>query len=169
MNTKSMLIAAGVAGVIMAILSVIPVINCLNCLCWAGIWGSGILAVLLYRTTNKAQPGLTVGQGILLGLLAGAVGAVLVSIWGGLSTLIFGSMSNAAFMDYLNQIPGATESLDASSRQMIDQFAATSGNIFFSTCCNFVIYPLFGMIGGLIGTGLIWKDNPPAAQPPAVQ
>lgn len=169
MNTKSMLIAAGVAGVIMAILSVIPVINCLNCLCWAGIWGSGILAVLLYRTTNKAQPGLSVGQGILLGLLAGAVGAVLVSIWGGLSSLILGSLNNAAYMDYLNQIPGATESLDESSRQMIEQFAATSGNILFSTCCNFVVYPLFGMIGGLIGTGLIWKDNPPAAQPPAVQ
>ncbi len=169
MNTKSMLIAAGVAGVVMAILGIIPVVNCINCLCAAGIWGSGILAVLLYRTINKDQPGLTIGQGIVLGLVAGAVGAVLVSIWSGLSTLIFGSISNAAYMDYLNQIPGASESLDASSRQMIEQFTATSGNFLFSTCCKFVIYPFFGMIGGLIGTGLIWKSNPPAVQPPAVQ
>jgi hypothetical protein len=169
MNTKSMLIAAGITGVVMALVSKIPILGCINICCAAGIWGSGILAIWIYRMSNKAQPGLTIGQGILLGVLAGAVGAVLVSIWGGLSTLIFGGMSNAAYMDYLNQIPGAADSLDASSRQMIEQFAATSGNIFFSTCCNFVVYPLFGMIGGLIGTALIWKNNPPAAQPPMVQ
>ncbi|MGB7539169.1 MAG: hypothetical protein WBM17_11580 [Anaerolineales bacterium] len=170
MNTKSMLIAAGIAGVVMALVSKIPILGCINICCAAGIWGSGILAIWIYRMSDKAQPGLTIGQGVLLGLITGVVGALLASILGGISSLIFGSMSSsAAYMDYLNQIPGAAESLDASSRQIIDQFAAASGSVLFSTCCNFVIYPLFGMIGGLIGTALIWKTNPPAAQPPAIQ
>jgi hypothetical protein len=171
MNTKSMLLAGGLAGIVMGVLAAIPLVGILSSCCclWAGLWGSGILAVLIYRLSNKTQPNLTIGQGVLLGLIAGAVGALLVSILSGISTLVFGSMSNAAFMDYLNQIPGAADSLDASSRQMIDQFAATSGSILFKTICDFVIFPLFGMIGGLIGTALIWKNNPPAVQPPAVQ
>jgi flagellar biosynthesis protein FlhB len=97
------------------------------------------------------------------------VGAVLASIFGALSSLIFGGMSSTAFMDYLNQIPGAADSLDASSRQMLEQFAATSGSILFSTVCNFVIFPVFGMVGSLIATALIWKNNPPAVLPPAIQ
>jgi hypothetical protein len=164
MNTKSMLLAGGLAGIAMGILAAIPLLGAVSSCCclWAGRWGCGILAVFLYRTSNKAQPGLTVGQGVVLGLIAGAVGALLASILGGISSLIFGGMSNgAAVMDYLNQIPGAAESLDASSRQIIEQAAATSGSILFSTCCKFVIFPLFGMIGGLIGTALIWKNNPP--------
>jgi hypothetical protein len=172
MNTKSMLLAGGLAGIGMGVLAAIPLIGILSSCCclWAGLWGCGILAVLLYRMSNKAQPGLTVGQGVVLGLLAGAVGAVLVSIFGAISSLVFGTMSSStAYMDYFNQIPGAADSLDASSRQIIDQFAAMSGSILVSTCCNLVIFPLFGMIGGLIGTGLIWKNNPPAVQPPAVQ
>jgi hypothetical protein len=172
MNTKSMLLAGGLSGIVMGILAAIPLIGILSTCCclWAGLWGCGILAVLFYRMSNKDQPGLTIGQGVVLGLVAGAVGALLASILGGISSLIFGSISSsAAYMDYLNQIPGATESLDASSRQLIDQFAATSGSVLFSTCCKFVVFPLFGMIGGLIGTGLIWKNNPPAVLPPAVQ
>jgi hypothetical protein len=171
MNTKSMLIAGGLAGIVMGILAAIPLIGILSSCCclWAGLWGCGILAVLFYRMSNKTQPGLTIGQGVVLGLLAGAVGALLASILGGISSLVFGGMSGAAYMDYINQIPGAAESLDASSRQIIEQAAATSSSILFSTCCKFVIFPLFGMIGGLIGAGLIWKNNSPAIQPPAIQ
>jgi ammonia channel protein AmtB len=171
MNTKSMLLAGGIAGIVMGVLAAIPLLGIVSSCCclWAGLWGCGILAVLIYRLSNKSQPNLTVGQGVLLGLAAGLVGAVLASIFGALSSLIFGGMSSTAFMDYLNQIPGAADSLDASSRQMLEQFAATSGSILFSTVCNFVIFPVFGMIGSLIATALIWKNNPPAVLPPAIQ
>ncbi len=159
MNTKSMLLAAGLGGVAMALLSAIPLIGILgSCCClWAGLWGSGILSVWIYRQSDKAQPGLSVGQGVLLGVLAGLVGAVLASILGGLSSLIFGGVSSTAYLDYVNQVPGMAESLDETSRQMIEQFASTSSNFLVSTLCNFVIYPFFGLIGGLIGTALIWK------------
>ncbi len=82
MNSKSMLIAAGIGGVIMLVLTKIPLISCLNCLFCVSYWGSGILTVWFYRQMEKANPGLDVGQGIILGLLAGVAGAILASFVG---------------------------------------------------------------------------------------
>jgi hypothetical protein len=161
MNTKSMLLAAGLGGVAMAFLTAVPLVGIFgSCCClWAGLWGSGILSVWIYRQTDKTLPALSVGQGVLLGLLAGVVGAVLGSIFGGLVSLISGGVSSAAYLDYMNQVPGMSEYMNESSRQMIEQFASTGSNILVSTLCNFVLYPVFGMIGGLIGTALIWKKQ----------
>jgi hypothetical protein len=112
--------------------------------------------VWIYRQSDKTQPALSVGQGVLLGLLAGLVGAVLGSILGGVFSLISGGISSAAYMDYLNQA-GMSQYMDSSTQQIIDQVASTGSNILVSTLCKFVLYPVFGMIGGLIGTALIWK------------
>jgi hypothetical protein len=159
MNTKSMLLAAGLGGLAMGILASIPLIGIVSSCCclWAGLWGCGILAVWIYRMSDKTQPGLTIGQGVLVGLAAGVVGAVLASILGALSSLIFSGVNTANYLDMMNQIPGVSDSLDETSRELIRQYTATSGSLLFSTCCNFVIYSFFGMVGGLIGTGLIWK------------
>jgi hypothetical protein len=158
MNTKSLLLAAGLGGVAMALLTDIPLVGILgSCCClWVGLWGGGILSVWIYRQSDKTQPALSVGQGVLLGLLAGLVGAVLGSILGGVFSLISGGISSAAYMDYLNQA-GMSQYMDSSTQQIIDQVASTGSNILVSTLCKFVLYPVFGMIGGLIGTALIWK------------
>ena len=159
MNTKSMLLAGGLAGVAMGILAAIPLLGIVSSCCclWAGLWGCGILAVWIYRMSEKAQPGLTIGQGVLLGLAAGLVGAVIASILGIISSLLFTAVDSTAYLDMLDQIPGMSESLPAESREMIEQYASTTGNVLVGSLCNFVIYPFFGMIGGLIGTALIWK------------
>jgi hypothetical protein len=160
MNSRSMLLAAGIGGVVMALLADLPLIGILgSCCClWVGLWGGGILTVWIYRQSDKTQPALSVGQGVLLGLLAGLVAAVLGSIIGGLFSLISGGVSSAMYMDYLNQA-GMSEYMNSTTRQMIDQMAATGGSILIGTLCKFVIYPLFGMLGGLIGSALIWKKS----------
>jgi hypothetical protein len=166
MNTKSMLLAGGLAGAVMGLagalvglLSSFPLINCFgSCCClWVMVSGCGILSVLIYRMSEKTQPGLTIGQGVLLGLIAGVVGAVIGSILGVLVNLVVGGVDTMAFMSSMDQIPGMSDSLDEPTRQIIRQFGSTSSNILISTVCNFVFYPVFGMAGGLIGAGLIWK------------
>lgn len=159
MNTKSMLLAGGLAGAAMGLIASLPFVGIISSCCclWVGLWGCGILAVWIYRMSEKTQPGLTIGQGVLLGLIAGAVGAVIGSILGALLNLVSAGVETASIMSYMDQVPGMSDSLDPSQRQIINQMMSTSGNILFNTICNFVLYPLFGVAGGLIGTGLIWK------------
>jgi hypothetical protein len=163
MNTRTMLLAAGIGGVVMSIVSAVPVVSCINICCWAGIWGSGILSVFIYRSLEKTQPDLTVGQGLVLGLVAGAVAAVLMTVWGVITNLLFAGAGTAAYLDMLNQIPGATDSMPSAYRQMLEQMANTGGSLLISSFCNFVIYPFFGLIGGLSATALICKK--PAVAP----
>jgi hypothetical protein len=159
MNTKSMLLAGGLAGVAMALLGAIPLIGITNTCCclWVGIWGSGILAVLIYRMSEKAQPGLTVGQGAILGVVAGLVGAVLVSILGVITSVLFAGANTAAYADMIKQLQGMSDTIPPEYTQMLEQYTATTGNVLVSSLCNFVIYPVFGVIGGVIGTAIIWK------------
>jgi hypothetical protein len=159
MNTKSMLLAGGLAGVAMGLIASLPFVGIISSCCclWVGLWACGILAVFIYRMSEKTQPGLTIGQGILLGLIAGVVGAVIGSILGALVSLVSGGVDTVAYMSSIEQIPGMSDSLDEPTRRMITQLMSTSGNILFNTLCNFILYPVFGMVGGLIGAGLIWK------------
>lgn len=160
MNNKSLMIAAGIGGVVMGLVSGIPGLSLVNCLCCAGLWGSGILAVFLYRATNKEQPGLSVGQGALLGLLAGLVGGVLGAILSGIGGLILGAGADpAAALAQFQQIPGAEEYLSQIPPEMLSGASGAGGNFFSSLLCNVVLYPLFGALGGVIATALIWKKS----------
>jgi hypothetical protein len=161
MNTKSMLLAGGVAGIVMGVLAAIPLIGTVSSCCclWVGLWGCGILAVWIYRISDKAQPNLTIGQGVILGLIAGLVGAVLVSIFGAITSVLFAGSSSAQFTQMMRQLEDMGTTVPAEYTSMLEQYASATGNILVSTLCNFVVYPLFGMIGGLIGTGLIWKKS----------
>jgi hypothetical protein len=155
MNSKSMLFAAGVGGLIMLFLTKIPLISCLNCLFCVSYWGSGILTVWLYRQMEKDQPGLDIGQGILLGVLAGVVGAVLASLAGA----IFAGTNALSALDSIRNVPGLSDRFPALSGDMLRSTMAFGGGLFTGLLCNLVLYPLFGAIGGAIATGIIWKKK----------
>jgi hypothetical protein len=153
MNNKSMLVAAGGGGLVMLFLTKVPLISCLNCLFCAGIWGGGILTIWFYRLSEKDHPGLTVGQGALLGILAGVVAAVLATAVGA----VFSGAGALSSLDTLQNIPGVSNQIPSASTDAIRQAAALGGGFFGGLICNLVLYPLFGALGGVIGTGLIWK------------
>jgi hypothetical protein len=149
MNNRSMLIAAGIGGLVMVALSKIPIISCLNCLFCVGVWGSGILAVWIYRQSEKGQPGLTVGQGAVIGLLAGLEAAVLATIF----SAIFSGAGTLAALDAIKNVPG----MSAGTSDIVRQATSFGGGLIGGLLCNLVLYPLFGAIGGVIATALIWK------------
>jgi hypothetical protein len=153
MNNRSMLIAAGIGGLVMVALTKIPLISCLNCLFCVSYWGSGILTVWIYRQAEKEQPGLDIGQGILLGVLAGIVAAVLGSLVGA----VFSGTSALASLDALKSVPGLSNQFSSISGDAFKQATSFGGSLIGGLVCNLVFYPLFGAIGGLIATGLIWK------------
>ncbi len=155
LNQRALLISAGIAGVVMALLSNIPLINCVNCLLCGWIWAGGILAVFIYRN-QEHNPPLDVTKGIIIGALAGVVAAVIGAIF----ALIFRGL-NAAFVTAL-----------ASLNPDVQSFGGGLGNLIASTSFgildlirNIIVYGIFGAIGGVIATALIWKS--PATPPPA--
>jgi hypothetical protein len=155
MNSKSMLIAAGIGGVFMLLLTKIPLISCVNLFCCLGIWGSGILAVYVYRNMEKGQPGLDIGQGIVLGLLAGVAGAILASLVGA----IFAGAGALSMVNTLRNYPGLSDRFPALSGDIMARATSYGGSVFGGLLCNLVEYPLFGAIGGAIAAGLIWKKK----------
>jgi len=157
MNTRSFLLAALIGGLIMGVLGNIPLLNLINCLLCAWVWLSGILAVYLYRRFEIANPALSVGQGLALGAVAGVIGAIIGSIVGA----IFGGIGLAALSSAVRSMPG----YDPSSMDSFTNLIAGGGFSLITLTCDLVLYALFGAIGGLIGTALIWKA--PTALPPA--
>ncbi len=150
LNTRSLLIAAGIAGVAMGILSSVPILSLGNCLLCGWVWGGAIFAVWLYKR-NENGVIVTTGQGVVIGLVAALIGAVIS--W--LLSIVMGGATMAAMGPLLDQFP------DAESRQMLQQLMASGGVSIISLLFGLIINAIFGIIGGLIGAALI--GNKPAA------
>jgi len=71
MNKDSFLKSALIGGVALGVLSALPVLGAVNCLCCAWVIGGGMFAAHLY--VKEAQLPVTLGTGVLLGLLAGVI------------------------------------------------------------------------------------------------
>src|SRR5918993_5138096 len=149
-----MLQPALLGGVVIGVLSALPIINLANCCCAWVLFGGGLAAYLMQQ--QRPAP-ITIGDGALVGLLAGVIGtcvwtlvsiplhAVLIPLQTG---LLERAMSNASDMP-----PEAREFLEAlRSGPAMGAAAAVS---FFVTLfvCTF-----FGMIGGLFGA-LFFRKN----------
>lgn len=158
-------------GVIMAVISAIPFVNIINCFCCAGILLGGFLAVFFYQKDLTSQmPPLANSDGLKLGALAGVFGAVIGTILGALVMLAFGNVGSQVILDILRGFedsmpPGTLEQIEQSMEQSA-AMGATSIIISFLT--SIIIYPLFGLLGGLIGYS-VYKPKPgarPTVQPP---
>ncbi|MCC7180713.1 MAG: hypothetical protein IT177_20205 [Acidobacteria bacterium] len=154
-----MLQPALLGGVAMGVLSALPVINLANCCCAWILFGGGLAAYLMQQ--QRPAP-ITVGDGALVGLMAGAIGAV---VW-----TIVAIPLNAALLPFQAGIieqamssdmpPEAREFLEALKSGPVMGVAAVVG--FFITLC---VCSVFGMVGGLFGALFFRKNEPP---PPPV-
>ncbi len=151
LNSRSLLFAGAIAGVGIGLLSSIPFINCLNCLLWAWVWLGGIAAVYLYRNSEHMPP-LTITDGLIIGAVAGAIGAIVA----GILSAIFGGLF-AVVTNTINSLTGGT------GRGIVGLFIPSVFS-FLGFIGNLIWYSIIGAVGGLIATALIWKT--PAATPP---
>jgi hypothetical protein len=132
MITKSFWVAALIAGGATGLLSSLPIISILNCLLCAWVWIGGGFAVWLY---NRREPqNLATGQGAVIGLAMGAVAAIISSV--------LGALIGGAFI-------GAMGAIDPQSMPDIAEGLLGAG---IGLVINLVIYPIFGLFGGMIGT-----------------
>lgn len=171
-----MLKPALVGGVLIGILSAVPVISMANCICCAWVIGGGILAANLYV---KASPvAVTLGRGALLGMLAGAIGAVVDTVFSiPLHMLMSGIGVNV--LGQVEEILNQVQEIPAEQREALRAiFSSGPGTgvllVLIGGMVSLVVFSVMGMAGGAIGVALFEKRKPgppvewqpPEAAPP---
>lgn len=150
MNTTSFIKSAFLAGLAIGLLGNLPVLNFVNCLLCLWVWVGGLLAVLLYRRSERAAPGLTPGQGAGLGALAGLFGTLVgVVVYAMFSFITMPMMDSLArFLEVEGDLPFQQGGLQG--------VGVTS---LFFCMVNIVLYPLFGALSGLISASYFQRKT----------
>jgi len=114
------------------------------------IWTGGIFAVYLYRRFDNTIGPTPLSRGLLVGLVSGLVAAIL----GTILAVILGPIS----WQFINQIITALQGTGVDMGQLTDLFRPGAGFSAFELFSNLVLYSIFGLVGGILGT-LIFKGN----------
>ena len=152
-------------GVFIGVLSALPFISAANCCCCLWVIGGGVLAVYLRQQNSLVaiQP----SEGALLGLMAGAIGGVIAAVLGFAFAAVIGPWQNEFFRRIMEANQDTPPELREAMERMMAGGAlgamALAGMVF-----NVVIYSVFGLLGGLLGTVIFKKNAPPPPPPPTV-
>jgi len=164
-NKPSMLLPALYGGIIIGVLSEVPGLKLLNCFCCAGIMLGGFFAVLFYKKdlTPNMTP-LSSSDGLQIGALAGVFGAIFSLILSKVIMMIMGGPDIETVKGILDSM-GLTNQLPPGTMDQIEQ-GMRSPLTFFAIIVSFIINPLFGLIGGLIGYAILKDKGAVPPQPP---
>lgn len=164
----SKLMPALYGGIIMGLISGIPFLNFVNCLCCAGIMFGGFMAVFFYKKDlTPDMPQLTNNDALGLGALAGVFGALFGLVLTAVFMFTVGNLAAESTYDMMMGIYDALGILDQMPPEAIDQMQQSMTENALSpmtVVISFIVDPLFGLIGGLIGYAVF---KPKAAVPPA--
>ena len=158
MNNK--LKPALIGGVVVGVLSSIPFVNFVNiCCCLWAILG-GILASYLYVKSSPTPVG--AGEGAILGVLAGIVGAAIFVVIGIPISILMGSVMTGfvgSMMENVN--PGQAEAI----RRQLEASQSTGGAI-LNGIFTAILLVIFATLGGLLGIPIFEKRKGPGGAPP---
>ena len=149
MNTKNLMLSAGLGGLATIGLTNIPILSWLTCLICVTFWIGPVFAVWLYK---RLQGEVTLNQGLAIGALAGAIAGVIGFL------LSFTNLTGVGDMTEALRGMGMVQEQDLEQMQAL--FSGPMLIIF-----NFIgalITAAFGVAGGLIG-GALFRSKPPAA------
>jgi len=160
-NQEGMLKPALIGGVLLGILSVVPVISLGNCLCCAWVIGGGVLSSYLYV---KGSPvGVTLGRGVALGMLTGAIGALVDTVFSIPLQLLLSRLGMGASQEIqqmMEQIPQFPPEL---KRAVLSVLAGGKGISFLvvvvGALFKLAIYSVVAMIGGALGVAIFEKRD----------
>ena len=157
-NTK--LRAALIAGGAFGALSALPYLQVLMACCCAPAIGGGVWAVYLHmRGQSFEQPPYGAGAG--LGALTGLVGAVAAAIVGAIVQAAGWAQGTDEILAQLEQLgaqePQAREFAEG-ARGLIESLGPLAAAL-LTLAVTAIVYPIFSMIGGLIGVAVFNKKD----------
>jgi hypothetical protein len=171
--------AALLGGLIIGALSGLPGLNLLNCCCCAGILFGGAMSVYLYRQEfTPEMPPLESSDALILGIISGIIGAVITTTLSATISLILGPVETEMMRDIMEKLiqklenrgalpPGTLDDSIQQFEKAIKEGSTVSG-ILRSLVYALILYPIFSMLGGLIGFSLFGKKKmiTPPSEPP---
>ncbi len=170
MDQDGMLKPALTGGVLLGILSALPVISAFNCFCCAWVIGGGMLAAHLYV---KASPTVvTLGTGVGLGLLTGAIGGLVETLFSipiHLALRGLGSSFTEQLRGLVDQIPNVPPESKEALRSLLAGGGFSVVFLLATGLFTVVVFSIMGMLGGAIGVAVFEKrkiGQPPPFQPP---
>ncbi len=146
-----------IGGVVLGLLSAIPFINFFNICCCAWAILGGALAAYLY--IKKSPTPVSIGDGALLGVIAGGIGAIVYVVVGlPLGLLTGNAFSNMAvrFAERANpeQADVLRAQIEAMQNQSIGERLLTALPFTF---IGVILLVAFATVGGLIGVAILEK------------
>lgn len=166
MNSK--LRAALIGGVVLGLLSSLPYVSLGNVACCLWIIGGGALATYLY--IKRSPTPVQIGEGALIGMLAGAIGTAVRIFIGVPVTILTGYPTERMMIGFMERLDAQQGEL---YRQALDElmtrpfFEQFSGVVFsFQTLISLFVTLLFALIGGLVAVPLFEKRKAEVGPPP---
>jgi hypothetical protein len=156
-NRSPMLKPALVGGVLLGILSAVPPLSLLNCACCAWVIGGGVMAANLYVRSSPAV--VTLGSGVGLGLLTGAIGGLVTTIFGIPVQILINTIFSGYFAQ-ARQMVSELPNLPPALRDLVLS-AGTGGfsmiAVIFAAFFNVIVYAGIAMLGGVLGVAIFEK------------
>ena len=163
MNGNAMLKPALMGGLVMGVLSALPGVSLGNCCCCAWLVTGGLVAAYMLQS-GTPQP-ITMGDGALVGLLAGLFGAVVNMIVSVPMNMLTGPFQQRIFQRLAESQPDLPENV----RQMVDNMGIGAVSIAGTIMAFFMMLILgavFSSLGGLLGAFFFKKKAAPVPPPP---
>ena len=165
-----------ISGAVIGAVSGIPGVSLINCCCCAGVWLGGMLAMYLYKQqfTEGMQP-LESSDALMLGLMSGVVGAFVSTILSVLILVVLGPVEAEFLRSLLEKalerlaeegsVPAdRVEQFRDQLEQSIQDSARISG-ILGNLFITLIVYPIFSILGALLGYAVFRSKTPPQTTP----
>lgn len=166
MNNK--LRSAIVGGVVIGLLSSIPYLRLGNVLCCLWVIVGGAFAAYLH--IKKSTTAVNVGEGAMIGAMAGAIGTVVELVVGVPLIILTGNPESNILLGLMERIdPQRAESIrqmmaENMSRPFVEQFFHAVFS--WGTLITLLITVVFALVGGLIAIPLFERRKADAVPPP---
>lgn len=165
-----------IGGLMIGIVTGLPVLNILNrCCCCGIVLLCGTISLYLYKQefTDEVPP-LESSDALILGILAGIAGAFVGTILLVLGKFIFGPVDEKILLKallWMQQRGALTSDMSDLTDKLIETLKKSIedgikiGDILSELLFGLILYPIFSMLGGLIGFGIFGKKKPSAPLP----
>jgi hypothetical protein len=145
-----------VGGLVVGVLSALPIVSAGNVCCCLWVVCGGVAAAYLLQQ-NQAAP-ITAGDGALVGLLAGAIGAVVSLLLSIPITILLAPIERAFFEQW-----SASGNMPPALRGYMNGAVGASVGLVLKFMFMLFVGPGFSTIGGLIGAATFRKPLSPLA------
>ena len=115
------------------------------------------MSVYFYKNQlTQEMPPLASNDGLVLGAIAGVIGAVISNILSGILVMVIGNVTGEVMLRFMERF---RDSMPAESWDQMEEGMRKGGISVMNVVISLIIYPIFGLLGGLIGYSVL-KPKP---------